>query len=288
MPTWEEDREAEPGLRRSLVVRGPSGDPGPNPGSSHRQQRQMMAALAILAIALLLVVVKDWQFWFPAGSTTAEQNATPADETETDAQTAASAPGSVAARPKPPKSLAVPAAAQGADTSTTNSSGPSITATQRTVLPPLEVEVVAGGEHRTVQAHNNSVKVDMQSESAPPAKDAVVAAAQTAQQSAPAVAPDVSATVRLSPETAQVLSRPVEPSYPLLAKQMKVQGAVVLEALIGKEGSIENLRVLSGPAILSSAAMEAVKQWRFKPYFQNGRPVETQARITVNFTISTS
>jgi protein TonB len=68
---------------------------------------------------------------------------------------------------------------------------------------------------------------------------------------------------------------------------MKVQGAVVLQALIGREGNIEDLRVLSGPAILSSAAMEAVKQWHFKPYFQGGRPVDTEARITVNFTIST-
>ena len=84
------------------------------------------------------------------------------------------------------------------------------------------------------------------------------------------------------------MARPVEPDYPLLAKQMKVQGSVVLQALIGKAGTIEDLRVLSGPAILSSAAMEAVKQWRFRPYYVSGEPVETQARITVNFTISTN
>ena len=84
-----------------------------------------------------------------------------------------------------------------------------------------------------------------------------------------------------------MVSRPVEPTYPLLAKQMKVQGAVVLQALIGKEGDIQDLHVLSGPAILSAAAREAVKQWRFRPYLQSGQPVETEARITVNFTIST-
>jgi TonB family protein len=156
-------------------------------------------------------------------------------------------------------------------------SGPTISATQRTVLPPLEVEVVAGGgQRRALQPRNNAVKVDLQSDTA---------AASTL--GAGGVAMDASATVRLSPETAQMVSRPVEPSYPLLAKQMKVQGAVVLQALIGRHGSIENLRVLSGPAILSSAAMEAVKQWRFKPYLQEGQPVETEARITVNFTIST-
>jgi protein TonB len=62
---------------------------------------------------------------------------------------------------------------------------------------------------------------------------------------------------------------------------------VILEALIGKNGNIQNLRVLSGPAILSDAARDAVKQWHFKPYLMAGQPVETQARITVNFTIST-
>jgi protein TonB len=48
------------------------------------------------------------------------------------------------------------------------------------------------------------------------------------------------------------------------------------------------LQILSGPSILAAAAREAVKQWHFKPYLQNGQPVETQARITVNFTISTN
>jgi protein TonB len=66
---------------------------------------------------------------------------------------------------------------------------------------------------------------------------------------------------------------------------MKVQGSVLLQALIGADGVIRNLRVLSGPAILASAAREAARQWQFKPYLQNGQAVETQANITVNFTI---
>jgi protein TonB len=66
---------------------------------------------------------------------------------------------------------------------------------------------------------------------------------------------------------------------------MKVQGAVVLLVLIDKDGSIQNLQIESGPAILADAAREAVKQWRFKPYLQDGQPIETQARVTVDFTI---
>ena len=94
--------------------------------------------------------------------------------------------------------------------------------------------------------------------------------------------------VQLSPQTAQSVSVSVPPDYPLLARQMKVQGAVRLQALISREGTIQELQILSGPSILATAAREAVKQWHFKPYIQNGQPVETQARITVNFTISTN
>ena len=104
----------------------------------------------------------------------------------------------------------------------------------------------------------------------------------------PAGIADATARVHLSPGAADLLTRPVQPNYPLLAKEMKVQGAVVLEALIGRDGNIQDLHVLSGPTILSTAAREAVKQWRFRPYLQSGQAVETEARITVNFTISTN
>jgi protein TonB len=92
----------------------------------------------------------------------------------------------------------------------------------------------------------------------------------------------------MSTDARQALaSRPVRPEYPLLARQMKVQGAVVLQANISKDGGIQDLTVVGGPSILADAAREAVKQWRFKPYYQDGQPVETQARITVNFSIRT-
>jgi protein TonB len=68
---------------------------------------------------------------------------------------------------------------------------------------------------------------------------------------------------------------------------MKVEGAVVLNALIGRDGNIQKLQVLSGPTILSAAAREAVQQWRFRTYLQSGQAVETESRITVNFTIWT-
>jgi protein TonB len=161
----------------------------------------------------------------------------------------------------------------------------------RAVLPPLEVEVVAGDEHRTIQSTSNSVKVDLQprtpfTTSAPSSSPASSSSGSSGSSDSTGIA-DATARVHLSPGAAEMLSRPVQPNYPLLAKEMKVQGAVVLEALIGRDGNIQDLHVLSGPTILSTAAREAVKQWRFRPYLQSGQPVETEARITVNFTIST-
>ena len=74
-------------------------------------------------------------------------------------------------------------------------------------------------------------------------------------------------------------------SYPALAQHMKVQGSVVLQAVIGVDGIIQDLHVLSGPTILAAAAQQAVREWRFKPVLQNGQPVETKANIIVNFNI---
>ena len=85
--------------------------------------------------------------------------------------------------------------------------------------------------------------------------------------------------VVLSPDAKQVVTHSVEPSYPTLAKQMKVQGSVVLQALIGKEGTIQSLQIVSGPqGFSSSAAREAVMQWRFKPYYQSGQAIETEPK----------
>jgi protein TonB len=99
---------------------------------------------------------------------------------------------------------------------------------------------------------------------------------------------NVAERVQISADTSAMVASPVKPSYPLLARQMKVQGAVVLQALIGRDGAIQNLRLLSGPRILASAAEDAVRQWHFKPHYDGQEAVETQANITVNFTISTN
>ena len=78
----------------------------------------------------------------------------------------------------------------------------------------------------------------------------------------------------------------VQPEYPQLARQARIQGTVVLRAVISREGRIENLQVLSGHPLLVPAAMDAVRQWRYRPYFLNDLPVEVETQITVNFTLA--
>jgi protein TonB len=76
----------------------------------------------------------------------------------------------------------------------------------------------------------------------------------------------------------------VLPSYPPLARQIGAQGPVVLHAIISREGLVESLQVVSSPhPLLNQAALDAVSQWRFRPYLLNGVPVEVEAQITVNF-----
>ena len=86
--------------------------------------------------------------------------------------------------------------------------------------------------------------------------------------------------------TSGLLIRKIQPAYPPLARQARIQGNVLLQAEISKEGTIENLRLISGHPMLAPAAIEAVKQWKYKPYILNGEPVEVDTQITVIFSLS--
>jgi TonB family protein len=143
------------------------------------------------------------------------------------------------------------------------------------VLPPLKVEVIGNNNHQAAQPVRETEKLQYSRDSKRPSETAVLPtnAAQIEPLTRDAV-----------PEIRQTL----DSTYPLMGPRMKVQGSVVLQAVIGADGNIENLQVVSGPAILTAAAQQAVRQWRFKPYMQNGEPVETKATITVNFSIRIS
>jgi protein TonB len=105
-------------------------------------------------------------------------------------------------------------------------------------------------------------------------------------ESAPAAMPKISApqSLRVSQGVVEgLLIKKVPPVYPRQAIQMHVQGAVQLQAMIDRQGRISSVKVLRGDATLAKAAVDAVNQWRYKPYFLDGQPVDIQTQITVNF-----
>ncbi len=90
--------------------------------------------------------------------------------------------------------------------------------------------------------------------------------------------------VQLPEEDAEnSLVRRVEPDYPREARQQGIQGVVVLDVRIARDGSVEDMQVISGQPLLVRAAMDAVKQWRFKPRAPDGHPAEMETRVTLSF-----
>jgi TonB family protein len=249
-----------------------------------KQRRLMLVALAMLLVALGFVLYRNRDFWFPDEEADSDQvESIPAQPATGNPPVAtpvakSSTPISKSKRriaaSKPEAKATQPAASVPVSATAT---------TSRTVLPPLEVEVVAGDTHRTVRPGSNSVRVDLQPGSPPQS-----ATDSLRDETAANVTNNAAERVQMSADTEEIVSHSVRPGYPLLARQMKVQGSVVLQALIGKDGIIQDLHVVSGPAILASAAQSAVRQWHFKPHYMGSDAVETQAKITVNFTISTN
>ncbi|MGB2604470.1 MAG: TonB family protein [Candidatus Sulfotelmatobacter sp.] len=103
----------------------------------------------------------------------------------------------------------------------------------------------------------------------------------------PKLQPVVPQRIRISQGvTSGLLIHRVEPPYPVLARSARIQGNVLLKAVIDKEGNIQDLQLVSGHPMLVPAAIQAVKQWRYRPYLLNGQPVEVETTITVIFTLT--
>jgi TonB family protein len=249
---------------------------------ANRQRRMMSAALALLVMGLAGVLYAERDFWFSHE----EQAQTQAAAAEV--PVAGAARKHVAATHKKKHSGS---RSNDAVDSSGASDATAVSAT-RTVLPPLQVEVVASNYRQTIHPGTNNVMVDLRDGSTQWQPTAVAAPADARRNSSTETAASITSNAadraQVSSLTTDVVTHSVVPDYPMLARQMKVQGSVILQAMIGRDGLIQDLQVLSGPPILAGAAEEAVKQWHFKPHYQGTEAVETQTKITVNFTISTN
>jgi TonB family protein len=245
-----------------------------NPGSDGSQPRRLQIALALLLVALAVTLIRDRQFWFGGG--TDDSDILGPEFASQPTQPAAPAPSPAARVHNPKKQTATKTVVTLAASGPADSDSRVVT-TNHTAVAPLDVEVIAGDAHRRVHPGSNATNVEI---------NHATSSLIVSKLSAAALSPATNAAEREQlATTIQPAQASLEANYPLLAQQMRVQGSVVLQALIGTDGVIQNIRVLSGPSILASAAQQAVRQWRFKPYLQDGQAVETQAKITVNFTI---
>lgn len=234
----------------------------------NQQARKLMLALVILLVALVAILVKDRQFWFGSEQATIESDLPTSQPVST--PTTSASPQTPSAPVQSPKQ---PVAAPKTSSPAGNPEAAAVTS-HRTALPPLDVDVVAGNNHETVRPPRNVTKVEVAKTPAiqPERSAASVTSPAAERQPIPVAATHL-------PQTN------LHATYPVLAQHMSVQGSVVLEAIVGADGIIQSLKVLSGPAILASAAQQAVREWHFKPIMQNGQAVESKATITVNFSI---
>jgi TonB family protein len=236
--------------------------------SESKHRLQQFFALALLVTALVLVVMKNRQFWLDALTSQQTSNQTLANGLSK------TVPAVNSARSRK-------IAAKQAELSRADASSAALPNAHEMVLPPLQVDVTyASGLRKTIIARNSAVHIDLRQSptsfsNGPGATTGIETRANTSGPQ-----------VRFSGGSVEILGRPKEPIYPLTAQEANVQGSVVLQASIGEDGNVQALQVLSGPSMLTSAAMEAVKQWHFKPHYEAGKAVSTETRITVNFTIS--
>lgn len=256
----------------------------PQAGVANKESRQLKVALGLLLVALAVVIGTNREFWFGSDEAIESNAAAPVPTPKaTSPATTVKTGQAVLARAAAPKNRPTPRTSTEPTVTAPSNNAPNpsspVVATTRTILPPLEVEVVAGDTHRRVHPGSNVTKVEIPNDSNR------IATVTTSEAAVPA---NAAQRENISSGSISELRQTVDATYPLLGQHAMVQGAVVLQAVVGTDGVISDLRVLSGPAILTAAAQQAVRQWRFKPYLQNGQAVETKARITVNFSIQIS
>ena len=192
---------------------------------------------------------------------------------------------------KPPTPVSFPAAAsapapiadgQTADASTTGNESQTVATNAPSSAPSSTPSAQASSPADTATKTAAALQTSKQDTTPNHANPSLVAASASVP---PTAASKPSSDLLEVPEDYaddQVVHR-VHPSYPKQARARKLHGAVVLQAIINKQGKVDSLQLVSGDPLLAQAAADAVKQWRYKPYWHNGETADFQTRITVDF-----
>ena len=187
-----------------------------------------------------------------------------------------------------PKSDKQPDADQPAEQSEAVETAPKKEAANENVVQPA-----AHAHHPSAHPEQSATVDTDEPEATPPSLGAVSAASSPSgiagvvsgvPVSLPTVAPPT--RISISQGISQgMLIHQVHPVYPLMAKQARIQGDVLVRAFINKQGGVDDVTLVSGPSLLVRAALTAVKQWRYRPYLLNGQAVEVETLITIKFTL---
>jgi len=265
-------------------------------GASGRSKKLFLVAVAVLALAAAAYF--GWTKFSGAHPNRVQQQATPPPQQgttpaaelaplSTPAKSVSTGTTNRASGPTP-VTAAKPSAIQ-----TDQSSSPASPAARIAVNPEPETKKTPAAP---IQVKAGSARVKGQTQTEEPASQApsplTVATADDAGLSGLVASPastaqPVLARIRISQGVSQgLLIKRVQPKYPANALAGHAQGAVQIEATVDKEGKVVNPKVVSGDPILARAALEAVRQWRYKPYYLDGEPVEIQTQITINFKLN--
>jgi TonB family protein len=214
------------------------------------RERWRLGGLVVLAILGALALVFMYYRWF--GNVQPGNEASPSTSDTASEKAGHSSVSATQSRRASSRHRAETAAPPASDAQLTLLPG----ITQSAIRSPLAVEVISGGgQHQIITTRNDSIYLYDKTSASPNVTDTNAGYGTAAAD-------------------------------PLLAKQQTLEGSVVLLARIDKDGKIQSLQPISGPEILFAAAREAVKGWRFNPYYTSGEAVETEAQITVKFAIS--
>jgi protein TonB len=252
----------------------------------------------LIAAAVIVVAMAGYFGWskMHSGSAPATQTEAPAVQPQTPAEPQVTAPEPQtfpAVKPSPSETKAASAPTKQAATTMLSAKAPAAPKAAITIgaadAQTDDVTVIKIQEPIIVK--NGKSKPTATPEGAEPLPGVIGVASNTGDKelsgivSAPVNVPDKPAqTLRVSQGVSQgLLLKRVQPVYPSQAMQMRVQGAVELEASISEDGSITKIKVLNGHPVLAHAAVDAVRQWKYQPYVLNGEPVAIQTQITVNF-----